>query len=85
MNHGLHEFRKLEGQHVLVDLADGSSFGDCMLVSAGRARTATLWLFKEPQRLGRVATGSAEGPGGGRLAAHRSVTGPTRQSTQSTG
>jgi hypothetical protein len=35
----------LEGQHVNVDLADGSRIDDCQLVSGGRSGSATLWLY----------------------------------------
>jgi hypothetical protein len=45
MSHCLHQVRRLEGQHVTVALANGSSVGDCTLVSAGRGRTTSLWLF----------------------------------------
>jgi hypothetical protein len=35
----------LEGQRIGLSLADGSRFDDCELVSAGRHRVGTLWLF----------------------------------------
>jgi hypothetical protein len=35
----------LEGRRVSVALNDGSRIDDCQLVSAGRARAATVWLF----------------------------------------
>lgn len=35
----------LEGQRICLALADGSRFDDCELVSAGRHRVNTLWLF----------------------------------------
>jgi hypothetical protein len=35
----------LEGHHVSLALRDGSRIDDCQLVSAGRNRTRTLWLF----------------------------------------
>lgn len=44
MSHCLHQVRRLEGQHVAVALANGSTVGDCTLVSAGRGRTTSLWL-----------------------------------------
>jgi hypothetical protein len=44
MSHCLHQVRRLEGQHVTVALANGSTVGDCTLVSAGRGRTTSLWL-----------------------------------------
>ena len=37
--------RALEGHHVSVSLIDGSRFDDCTLVSAGRGRTGTAWIF----------------------------------------
>jgi hypothetical protein len=45
MSQGLHEVRKLEGQQVVVALADGSRIGECMLVSAARGCVGSLWLF----------------------------------------
>jgi hypothetical protein len=41
----LHQVRRLEGRHVIVALANGSTVGDCTLVSAGSGRTTSLWLF----------------------------------------
>jgi hypothetical protein len=35
----------LEGRQVSVALRDGCRIDDCQLVSAPRARAATLWLF----------------------------------------
>lgn len=35
----------LEGRHVSLALVDGSRIDDCQLVSAPRARAATVWLF----------------------------------------
>lgn len=35
----------LEGSRVSLALADGSRLDDCELVSAGRHRVGTLWLF----------------------------------------
>jgi len=37
----------LEGCRVSIALADGSRIDDCELVSAGRGRPGTLWLFTE--------------------------------------
>ena len=34
-----------EGRQVSVALQDGNRIDDCQLVSAGRSKTATLWLF----------------------------------------
>jgi hypothetical protein len=39
------EVSSLEGRQVCVALADGQRIDDCQLVSAGRGRTETLWLF----------------------------------------
>jgi hypothetical protein len=36
---------ELEGQSVSVALVDGSRIDDATLVSAGRSRTPTLWLY----------------------------------------
>jgi hypothetical protein len=35
----------LEGRQVNVALRDGSRIDDCQLVSTGRARVASIWLF----------------------------------------
>lgn len=45
MSHCLHQVQKLEGQHVIVALANGSTLADCTVVSAGRGRTTSLWLL----------------------------------------
>jgi hypothetical protein len=37
--------RSLEGRQVSIALADGSRFDAVTLVSAGRGRTPTVWLF----------------------------------------
>jgi hypothetical protein len=37
--------RALEGHHVSVSLIDGSRLDDCTLVSAGRGRAGTAWIF----------------------------------------
>jgi len=37
--------RSLEGRHVNIALRDGGRIDDCQLVSAGRASTATVWVF----------------------------------------
>ncbi len=39
---GLHAY---EGRQVSIALADGSQLSDCVLVSAGRGRVETLWIF----------------------------------------
>ena len=39
------ELQRFEGQRVSVALADGSRIDDCQLVSAGRHRTRSVWLF----------------------------------------
>lgn len=36
---------QLEGRQVSVALSGGQRIDDCQLVSAGRAATATLWLY----------------------------------------
>lgn len=40
-----HRLTLLEGRHVSVALSDGSRIDDCQLVSAGRHRVQSLWLF----------------------------------------
>jgi hypothetical protein len=37
--------RSVEGRQVSVTLRDGTCIGECHLVSSGRNRVATLWLF----------------------------------------
>jgi hypothetical protein len=37
--------RSLEGRQVNIALRDGGRIDDCQLVSAGRASTATVWVF----------------------------------------
>ena len=39
------KLRSLEGRRVSLALTDGSRIDDCQLVSAGRPRTSTVWLF----------------------------------------
>jgi hypothetical protein len=39
------ELRHLEGRQVSLALVNGSRIDDCSLVSAGRGRAATLWVF----------------------------------------
>jgi hypothetical protein len=39
------ELRALEGQRVCVALVGGIRIDDCSLVSAGRGRTGTVWVF----------------------------------------
>jgi hypothetical protein len=41
--------RTLEGQHVSVGLIDGTRLDDVVLVSAGRTRGDTIWLFVNGQ------------------------------------
>jgi hypothetical protein len=41
----LRSVRGLEGRNVSVALTDGTRIDDCQLVSTGRGRTATLWLY----------------------------------------
>jgi hypothetical protein len=42
-----HQLRALEGHHVSVTLKDGSRFDDVQLISSGRCRTRTLWLYSK--------------------------------------
>ena len=37
--------RELEGREVSLALADGSRLDDVVLISAGRGRTPTVWVF----------------------------------------
>jgi hypothetical protein len=37
--------RGFEGQQICVALVDGTRIDDCMLVSAGRGRAASMWVF----------------------------------------
>ena len=39
------DIRRLEGRNVSVSLQDGTRIDDCSLVSSGRNRLDTLWLF----------------------------------------
>jgi hypothetical protein len=39
------ELRLLEGRQVCLALAHGNRIDDCQLVSAGRARVDTVWVF----------------------------------------
>ncbi len=39
------ELRMFEGRQVSLALADGSRIDDCSLISAGRSRARTVWLF----------------------------------------
>ena len=43
--------RSAEGRQVSVTLRDGTCLGDCHLVSSGRNRVATLWLFTNGEDL----------------------------------
>jgi hypothetical protein len=45
MPDGMGELRKLEGRQICVVLANGSRIDDCNLVSVGRGRVETLWIF----------------------------------------
>ena len=42
-----HQLSSLEGRQVNVALRDGLRIDDCQLVSAGRNRVASLWLFTD--------------------------------------
>jgi hypothetical protein len=37
--------RSFEGRHVCLALAGGARIDDCQLISAGRPRTSTVWVF----------------------------------------
>jgi hypothetical protein len=39
------ELGKFEGRRVSMALSDGSRIDDCSLVSAGRGRADTVWVF----------------------------------------
>jgi hypothetical protein len=41
----LTQVRFLEGRQVSLALRDGSRIDDCQLVSAGRQKVGTLWVF----------------------------------------
>ena len=41
----LGQVRELEGRQVSLALVDGSRIDDCSLVSVGRGRTTTVWIF----------------------------------------
>ena len=43
--HQVARLKSLEGNSVSLALRDGSRLDDCQLVSAGRSRARTLWLF----------------------------------------
>ncbi len=43
----LHQLRTLEGRRVSVAMRGGRRLDDCQLVSAGRGRGATLWIFAD--------------------------------------
>jgi hypothetical protein len=40
-----HHLRLIEGQQVNVALRDGTRLDDCNLVSSGRSRVDSIWLF----------------------------------------
>ena len=43
----LETLTKVEGSQVSVALRDGTRIDDCNLVSSGRRRVKTLWLFAD--------------------------------------
>ncbi len=45
MRHRTSKLRELEGRLICVALTDGSRIDDCELVSAGRGRAGTMWIF----------------------------------------
>lgn len=67
------ELRKLEGQQVCMALADGSRIDDCSLVSAGRGRAKTIWVYVNGidafLQLAEVVTIWEAAPGRARFAA----------------
>jgi hypothetical protein len=66
--------RELEGREVSLALADGSRLDCVMLMSAGRGRTPTVWLFANGidvflPRLSIIAAWEAPPAGAARRAA----------------
>ena len=45
MDDGLSQLREFEGREVCVALANGSRIDGCQLVSAGRDRNRSVWLY----------------------------------------
>ena len=45
MGYELSHLQEFEGAEVCVALADGSRIDGCQLISAGRDRNRTVWLF----------------------------------------
>lgn len=45
MDDGLSHLREFEGREVCVALANGSRIDGCQLVSAGRDRNRSVWLY----------------------------------------
>jgi hypothetical protein len=43
------DLRALEGRSISLSLVDGSRIDDCQLVSAGRHRSRTIWIFADGQ------------------------------------
>ena len=43
--HGLIDLQALEGQQISLALNDGSRIDDAQLVSAGRTKARTVWVF----------------------------------------
>ena len=41
----IHELKVLEGRRVGLAVSGGDRIDDCHLISAGRGRTRTLWVF----------------------------------------
>jgi hypothetical protein len=46
-DHQMEQLRALEGRWVSLALADGSRIDDGQLVSAGRTRLPTIWIFAD--------------------------------------
>ena len=45
----LSQLRDFEGRPVTLALANGSRIDDCSLVSLGRGRTTTVWIYTNGQ------------------------------------
>jgi hypothetical protein len=43
----VHQLRALEGRRVGLSMRGGDRIDDCQLVSAGRGRVGTLWIFAD--------------------------------------
>lgn len=43
----IHELKALEGRRVGLSIQGGHRIDDCQLISTGRGRVQTLWLFAD--------------------------------------